>query len=234
MQKGYSYFTSFIALIVLGGIAIFGAFSNIQADSIQQNKAPNPLNQDVSSFTEYTQNTVIFYSRVFLKRNKTQVTIPYSFKDNQPQILSFGFTSNEGTKEYLIYHPQLDGIAWDSVSNNELTLFQRESEFESVEAFIENPPEEGFVVDPILHQQYEQLQDSPTTNSPFEMEETDFILTTYKPSINQGTANYYQTVIDASNAVLDAQNQIEWFIRAPQVSEENPYYLGNLDINYLQ
>src|SRR5690606_15990622 len=98
MQSQYSLFTSFITLVVIGGIAVFGAFSNIQADSLQQNSAPNPLNQDVESFREYTQNTVIFYSRVFLRRNKTQVTIPFSFKDNQPQILTFGFSTPEGTK----------------------------------------------------------------------------------------------------------------------------------------
>lgn len=234
MQSQYSLFTSFITLVVIGGIAVFGAFSNIQADSLQQNSAPNPLNQDVESFREYTQNTVIFYSRVFLRRNKTQVTIPFSFKDNQPQILTFGFSTPEGTKEYLVYHPQLEGITWSSVTNGELTLYQRSKTYESVEQFIENPPTEGFVVDPILHQRYEQLQDSPTTNSPFEFESTEFILTTYKPSIVQGNAYYYQTVIDASQALLDTQNQIEWFIRAPQVTEENPYYLGNLDINYLQ
>ena len=73
-----------------------------------------------------------------------------------------------------------------------------------------------------------------SNDTPIDLEKYDFILST-QTFLNQiNSIYYYEKIIDTNDALLDEYDQITWAVRAPDSDEDHVFYLGDIDIVYLQ
>lgn len=65
------------------------------------------------------------------------------FKNNGANIVEFGALASANPEVYTLLPLEnrlLDACAWDKIKNDGLTLYQRVKKYESVDAFLQNPP----------------------------------------------------------------------------------------------
>lgn len=224
------------ALICSLGLGLVFIVSITQATPVKTvtNQAQVASKEDMR---EYDQQYVMFYSQIFLNRNRTEVSFSYAF-DQEIELLILGFepTNERDRSEVVISHPQLTGLGWSNFSQEDVTLYQKSPSYTSLAEFLANPPApETIATDHSLARRYSNLVATHRTDSILDLEQIDYILTTYQPStFDKGIYNY-RGVIDASKAKVSDADQIIWYITAPMAADkEVKYYLGSFNINYLQ
>ena len=228
------------AVVLLFVLTVTGVFAGLSQNNFQisvESSTPQVNYQSKSSLESKIQNFVYFYSTVFLDRSKTKVTIPYSYDTPQAPILFLGFAPDSASTkiEFLFSHPAINQLTWDRKKSGDVSLYQKRPTYASVSEFINDLPEpDVIVVDPTLKDDYPNLKGLATTEDPIDLDRTEFILTKYLDSFESNGVYYLQDTIDASTATLNDKNQIEWFVRAPQASSEQPYLLGHISVDYLQ
>jgi len=222
-----------LALAIFATIAFLAAFTqaSVKQPDTSQNSSVN--SQDLVT---QTQNFVFFYTKAYSNLSRTQVTVPYSF-EGTPPILFIGFTAKDQSNRqvYLISHPQIMGLPWYPLQKDQFTLYQKQPTFNSVDDFINNPPDISQVaVDPGVQTLTTRFDQATTTEGPLDLDKINYILTTFVPSTEKDGVYYYQNIIDATGAAINSGNQIEWFIKNPGADADHPYQLGNIKIDYLQ
>ncbi len=202
---------------------------------IKQTHQDLPSAFSSQDFITHTQSVVLFYSKVLLHRTQAQITLPF-IPPPDPAIIYVGFTPKDSLQrsEYLIYHPQLDQLTWDYLSQDSLRLYQKTPSYDSISDFISNPPPTRYATDLHLNRQYPQLTHAGATNEFLDLTQYDYILTSYQPSTPQSNYFIYQNTIDVSNAQLNDINEIEWYLRSFQVTTQNPYQVGKINIEFIQ
>ena len=223
--------TTLLIFLVLGVTAAFTQ----QHPSLTQTVKENVITK--GSLEERDQSFVFFYTKKFIERPKAELIIPFSYETEQAPILFVGFTPNQENTQvaHLISHPQLDDLNWSSIQTEDLTLYQKSSNYNSIDEFLKNPPEiSKTIVDDLLLQDHPQLEGASNTESTFPLEEFDYILTTYKKPEIQDNIYYAKTIFKIDNAELNENQEIQWFVRAPQADQENKYLLGNINVNYIE
>lgn len=227
--------TALVVLFLMTTVGVFAGLSQSQFQLAPNTNQPDYQRQSKQSLERKTQNYTLFYSQAFLNTKNTQVVVPFAPADSQLPILFLGFEPKEGVNrtERLVSHPQIMNLQWPTISSGELTLYQKQPKYSTVAEFIDNPPViSSFVVDPTLKDLYPQFQGSQATDDLIDTNVSSFILTTFLPTPVDSQVYYYQATVDASDAKLNVNNEIEWYLRAPQASEDNPYFLGRIFINY--
>ncbi len=225
--------TSLLFLGLLFALAVTSALTQAAPEDLSTSPT-SPVQVSRSQLTPQEQSFVFFYSKILLNRSKAQVSFAYSF--DSPPILWLGFTpQNESDRlDHLISHPQINNLSWPSIKSPPLTLFQQTTEFTSIDTFLENPPPLTQVaIDPNLKDVYPQFDSAASLDNPLDLARIKYILTTYIPSTPRGDVLVYQNSLDTSGAKVNELNQIEWYLRNPLADAQNPYYLGQINVEFL-
>lgn len=180
------------------------------------------------------QENIFFFSPTYQARNNTFVSIPFQY-EGAPPIIWIGLETQDGTKPILRFmeHPLLANLDWPRVENQTYSLYQRSAEFDSVEAFLKNPPNATIYIDPFLY----DLNTFPQLNAQSlevntDLSQADYILTTYHPLRVENNTRYFETTLDATNARVNDQGELIWYIQAPGVNPENPIQIGEIHVDY--
>jgi hypothetical protein len=201
-------------------------------------KTQDPNNQLKNKYKDaqiIIDEFAIFSTQTVPIKERTQIKISFVPPENSTEVwLSLDLNGNKN-KNILISHPTLNELDWSRIGNLSYTLFQKNQQFENVEDFLKNPPKDSHIqADPQL---IEEGLISVELASPLEfdinVDEVDYILTTYRPHYLEDDYHIYETVIDATQA-LETDGQLSWAFYMKNVSQENPFILKGVNINYSQ
>ena len=203
----------------------------------QTQRSSSVIRQPSFKMDEHISQIVQFSTKVIGSRNRTEVSIPFSFKtDPFPLVLAYKL-EDETMKEFLIFHPQLSFIDWESVVDGKITLYQKVRKYDSLADFIKNPSG-NIAAENNLKERYPQLDADLihfSNDNPIDLEKYDYILSTQNHLSQRNSIYYYKNIINTSDAALDENDQITWVVRAPDANEDHRFYLGsNIEIVYLQ
>jgi hypothetical protein len=220
-----------IAAIITLSFITLGAVINryyLPQVEIETNQTTN------EQFIKLVNATVVFYSKIFGDRDRTFVFFPFKFDavDFPVWLQLESGESNSYLNTRLIHHPQLDQLAWPKITNDNLTLFQKEPKYKTIEEFLKYPPTQSVVVsDSMLVYEFPQLNAVKLTNT-IEIDQANYILTTFKPARRVDNTYIFEHLFDATNAEINLGEELVWLIDATDASEENPFYIGNIQIDY--
>lgn len=203
----------------------------------QAKRSSSAVPQPSFKMDEHIAQTVQFSTDVIGSRDRTEVSIPFSFKDDPfPIVLAYEL-EDQTMKEFLIFHPQLSFLNWDAIVDGEITLYQKVREYDSLVSLLENPTG-NIAAENSLKESFPQLNADLihfSNDVPIDLEKYDYILSTQTNISQVNSIYYYKNIIDTSDALLDENNQITWAVRAPDADEDHRFYLGNnIEIVYLQ
>lgn len=212
-----------------------GGIINTSSTFIQYQETLPPSSENSGNLQEITQPNAVFYTGVFLNRNQTFISIPYTFSHNH-LVMWLSLSSQEPTSETvrLISHPTLDKLDWPQITQDHLTLYQQKLTYESLTDFINHPPPpEQILMD--YHLEKIKPYTSITQNllkEDFNPDDYQYILTTYLPSRIENGTFYYETTLDATSASVNDLNELVWGLHAPQASVDNSFILGAIHVDY--
>lgn len=190
-----------------------------------------------SRFIQHIENSTLFYTKVILNRQLAQVTLPFKLP-NPDQIIYLAFVTDDEYRrdEYMVYHPQLQNLSWQYIeSSDQLRLYQKTPTYQTIDDFLQNPPPANQVAaDLLLTTKYPQLNQSTTLGKLIDLNTTDYILTRHKPPLKQSDTYLYQNTINTQQARLNTHNEIQWIVKTPLATAENPYLLGNIHVEFIQ
>jgi hypothetical protein len=226
------------ALILLSIVAFIGVLVQYKHQEVPP--IPNPQTPS-TPMQKVIQPNALFYSKVFLNRNKTFISIPYRF-DKEPLTLWLSLETQAHTPKIvrLMTHPTLTKISWPYFTDNNFTLYQKQKKYTNLADFIKNPPPQSVIMaDPTLKNlplfKSVKLIDLPDDPQAINLNQVDYILTSYLPKQrSEREVTFYEAIIDATTAAPDSNNSLSWLILAPLATEANPFYLGNIHVDYRQ
>lgn len=228
-----SLLPSIVALVIFSIIGVIA--TQTQAVSPTQNLPDSSL---LSSeyFEPHFQEFVFFYSKKVLSRNLVELTLPFK-PATPPPILFLGFTgkNQDLRRDILISHPQISDLNWDQLNFENIHLYQRTPKFQSVAQFLSQPPNTSSIaVDPNLMISYPQFKTAAPTSSNLDLEKIDYILTTFTTPESQQDFLLVKKTIDVTDAKINDNNEIEWYLKQQNQSQQVTYWLGNINVDYLQ
>ena len=230
-----SVYGNVILALFLTVVAVVASITQAAPPSLTKTTG-GPVVTNIEDLEVQKDNYILFYSAVFLEKDKTRISFPFSVSDPSPTIF-LGFTpkNDEERFEVLVNHPQLENLTWDKLEDEQLFLYQKRDQYTSVEQFLNTPPELGSIsIDSALQSRYPQFSEASITDFSINMDKVDFILTTYSHHPKTNDVVHFETIIDASKAFINEANSIEWYLRSPDISNEVGYRRGHIQINYLQ
>jgi len=223
-----------LAIIVLmSSWMIFQEYKKYQAFSATQTPSRN-----MQDLKKVISPNAIFYTKILSAPSDIHVTIPYRTESTQPITLTLAGKSGFPSTIILVDHPTLKDLDWPYVeAENGIRLYQKNTVYESIDAFTKNPPaaDEILADKPLLdYGTYQNLKAKPLTDESvsYNRDDFNFILTTFHPPIKEGEYYFFERNLNATNALINDQNEMVWQITASQASQENPYYLGEINIQY--
>lgn len=225
-------FYLFVAGIVV--IATVSVVKNFYPGKTTTSVTPNQVSNPTSALSKITQPNALFTSQIFLQRNKTAVVIPIKF-ERQTQTAWLILDSSESAKpsQWLITHPQLEKINWPSINDADIYLYQRRTVYKSLADFLKRPPQKDkLVMDEVmpLLPKFKNLQGITLTDTT-DLSSVDFVLTTYRPATVKDGVIQYANLIDASIGTVGG-SLLNWQVAVPTATIDNPYYIGNIHIDY--
>lgn len=225
-----SHQVSLILILVLT-LGLLGAHQLVQQSINRERVAPAPA----QSLQKVIQPNAFFYSGVVAKRNQTQVSVNYSMGD-YPHVMHLDLIVPDGaqTISRLITHPLLTSLPWEYVESNGIRLYQKTKIYQSINQFATKPAAGNTILADealILAPAYKSLNAKPL-NEFASLDGIEYVLTTYAPSQPLGNGHRYQTILDASSALVNLKNELVWHIRIPTATLEHPLYLGGVEVNY--
>lgn len=235
-KKSFSYYIWLMGLTLgLFGVSAIAVFTQSMPPKFQTGLQTIQTYDDLS---ENQSSLNLFFSQLFLNRDKTEISFPFALQDEE-QILWVGFNPVDEEKrwETLVSHPQFNNLNWESIQLEEgIYLYQREQTYTNAQDFNENPPDISNIrIDAKLKRFFPNYRTAEITDFPFELNSVDYLITTYKHQDYEDGVYYFKTIIDATNAIIGDDNRIQWYIRAPGLDESKPGYLvGNINVNYIQ
>lgn len=221
-------------LLVCTIVAAIGI--GIHYENSQPDQASSPSKPQSSNWQKVITQQAVFNTQIFLARDQTYILIPLKF-DNQPQTiwLNFDATPSAQPAQLLVTHPNLKNIGtWSKISDKTISLYQKEKTYTSLDELINNPPNQKVILaDPsiISLPRFNSLRTTPLTETST-LEGIEYVLTTFtNPQFKDG-AYWYENTVDASYGIVNSKNNLSWGLLAPDVSESNPYYLGEIHVDY--
>ncbi|MGI5827891.1 MAG: hypothetical protein ACOX6V_02595 [Patescibacteria group bacterium] len=167
----------------------------------------------------------------------SKVLVKTSFKPPaQPTEMWLSVDTIQGAElvMVLISHPFLDNLEWAAKENQEYTLFQKVPTFQSVEAFLSNPPADATIIaDPLIAgKELIAKGNVIPLETETDFEQADYILTTYHKHYEDDGYTVADAIVDASNAAIE-EGKLTWALHMSGVSPENPIVLKGVDVEYL-
>jgi hypothetical protein len=221
-----------LLLFMIVSIAALNFNTQIKKTSEAQQQSLNS-----SNFEAITSPATFFYTKIFLDRDRTFISVPLKTQDNPISYPIWVYLKNESgfrNTELLAYHPGLIDLNWPKISTENINLFQKEPIYNSFEDFLA-----GSLDNKVIYADPELALDprfAPLNPRPIEdqtsFEDADFILTTFQVPRMEGNISFFETIIDATNAFVNDKNELVWQIKGTEASEDNPFYLGEIHIDY--
>lgn len=237
MKKKTRVGSNFQNYVLLGILVILGSGASLLNAAPETTQVTKNERVSYEDLTEYNQYMVQFYTQTLLERDRTEVSFPYALPDKEFTLwLGYTPTDQDVRSDILVSHPQLNNLAWDVVEGEGVFLHQRESVYESIEDFLADPPNpDKMVIDSFLKSDYPQFESVAISDFEINSDQVDFIFTSFNHSRLMDGIYYFERTIDASDALLTTDNAIEWYIRVPELIEDQGFYLvGNINVNYRQ
>lgn len=223
-----------IAVISLTAVALYAVSIKRPAPVKPQDIIPKPTQIKIIT------PTAMFSTAVFLNRNKTFISLPYKLGD-PAQTLWLTLQTPESVPPIirLVSHPVIASLNWPYLEYNGLRLYQKSPQYQSVKDFIQNPPKNKttladphLIKDPIFSAH--KLQPLADAKEEVDLNNTDYILTTFTESRKDPHFSYYETTLDATPAFVSSEKKLNWQLAISSVSAENPMYLGDIHVDYRQ
>lgn len=218
----------FLLFLLSLGLIVYG-YKRYQVRKLSPNaQVLNSKTKNIMT-TEYA----IIPVKTVAQRNKTIITIPFIPPKERVEVWLSLRLNNELKQNMLMSHADLNKLDWDHVGNDSLTLFQKSKTFDNIDDFIQNPPlDKKIEADPDLI--ITLFQNNPAIkplSAKIDLENTDYILTTYRPFYTQNQWSVFKTTIDATDAFVDKDSMFMEFL-AKGISETNPFIFEQVYIDY--
>lgn len=234
------HFTSLATLLIIFFISVIAYLNYQQRFSEDSQPTPDMPSIANDNLAEINNISTFFYTKIFLERDRTFLSIPFNFERGEIEYPVWVFLRTQPgtpTIRRLAYHPQLHKLQWSALVIDDASLFQKQEEYGSFEEFLASPPLNALIyVDPQLRidPRYKHIISQDLTDDT-DVEKADYVLTTFKPLRSDDRNNqYYETFIDATNAFVNEKNELVWQLRGSGVSLENPFYIGQINVGYRQ
>jgi hypothetical protein len=170
-------------------------------------------------------------------RKTTEVKFSYK-GDLSHQIAHLGIrVGNQVQRLALISHPLLVSLDWPRYTTNlpNETMYQRNETFETVDALHANlPPAKSLAVDEVIAKEWNLSSDHYTAlESLTSLDGIDYIVTTFKPPLLDGTWRFYDQTFDTTDAFIDSEKHLNWMIFLPDVKAgKEPFRMTTVHIDY--
>jgi hypothetical protein len=198
----------------------------------QQNKHTN-ITLPVGQEGRITTEDAIFSTQIRELPETISITLPFKFEtDPFPIWLDLKASDNFAfpVMTRLVHHPLLSSLNWPMLMNETLTLFQKQKTYDSIDAFIQNPPSKSKIyADSQLINRYQLSAEN--VDQVYSTSDADYILTTYKPPLTENGYLVYLTEYDAGNVHLTSDNLLSWHLRAP-LATVSAYFVGQIFVDY--
>jgi hypothetical protein len=233
MKKALPSLASWPILIAFAIVASIGLAIHYENSRPEQNDQPKTQS---GNWQKVTTQQAVFTTQIFLARDLTYVLIPIKFDSNPQTIwLNFDATPSAQPAQLLVTHPHLSQLeSWNHIAEKTIHLYQKEKTYTTLDEFIKNPPRQNVILaDPaiIALSRFSSLRTTPLSENTT-LEGIEYVLTTFtNPQFKEG-AYWYENTVDASYGVISDKNSLAWGLLAPNVSETNPYYLGEIHVDY--
>ena len=212
-------------------------------------KYPNQQPVESSNIPELKKvesKYVVFYTDAFLpKKDNSIVKFPYKFDiPHQELWLSVQVNPDSPPIIILVDHPIFANLDWQSITDGDLTLFQKNKKFDSIDQFLYSPPsKEKVIADPHLIYDLkivEGVNFVPLINWTGSYD-FDYFLTTYKPSQERNGYLYFESKVDLTHAMItpcvdteSCKERITWKLDMPNGGEKNPLHIGTVHLDQRQ
>lgn len=216
-----------VGLIAIAGIGFW------RNHELNQTPAPAPTIAP-SQWQKVVNPQAIFSTAILLDRNKTFVYLPIRYeKKPQTTWLSFDSSSSAQLSQFLVVHPALINLNWNKLDQGTVHLYQKNKIYKSIDDFLSRPPEKSKLLADYAVLQispFKQLSATELTEQS-NLNDFDFVLTSLVPLQYKNGAYYYENIVDASSAIIKS-NKMSWMIYVSEASATNPYYMGEIHIDY--
>ena len=219
-----------LAFILLTSIVLYSynrnePQSDIDLGKVVETKDGNIINNDFA----------VIPTKIVPNRKKTVITIPFIPPKDRVEVWLSLRLNDEKLINSLMSHPDLNTLKWDYASSDRYTLFQKSKQFDSIEDFLINIPENARIqADPdVLTDSLSSYPNATELSSNINFDEVDYILTTYKPFYKGNKWSVFKSVFDASNAYIDNDTMF-WTLSMKGVSSSNPFVFQHVYVDYLQ
>lgn len=188
-----------------------------------------------------TDTYAVFATQAEDIRQKTVIKVAYEPAASPSAVwLSFNVDEQGQPVRLLVDHPLFHNLNWPTVSDGYYSLFQKQPLYQSVTAFIKNPPQQQVILmDPVIvdrrlvSEQANTLMILKNETKVEDLESVNYILTTYRLPIIQDGFSVYEIIVDASHAIIQ-EGKIGWELSLPMVSELNPMKIQSINVDFRQ
>jgi len=218
----------FIFLASLAGISY--AYRQQQSRGVQKGST-----QIVNSPTHniLTTEYAIIPVKSFNDRKNTKITIPFIPPKGQLEVWLSLRLNDEKKMHFLMSHADLNQLDWDYVSNNNLTLFQKNKSYDSIDDFIQNIPVDSAIQadESLIEKYFQGYENAKPLDKKLDKNTVDYILTSYRPFYFKNKWSVFETTIDATDAFIDKDTLFMEF-NIQGISEENPLAFEQIYVDY--
>jgi hypothetical protein len=157
---------------------------------------------------------------------RAYVTMRY--RNHSQHTIELAGVVNRG-KGHFVFHPvesiRLENLEWPKVSENGITLWQREKRYDTVASFVQNLPssEEIVVYDYELGQGYDTF--SPLVD--IESTPKNYLIARYTPSVNNSEAREKTVEFDLKQLEY-GYHKYRFIVSAPDVSKEKGFEMEKI------
>lgn len=226
-----------ILLILVGGAAVYWKFKPVvefAPENTQEGSVP-----DVSSFKPVSAQIAMFYTKANIPdRRRTFVQIPYYYESGSRREMWLSLETESGTSGVIVLvdHPIFDKLTgWQRLDSPSASLYQKKTKYTSVVEFWNQPPEEAKILaDPFLVYKKQLATSKMVTplSADVNIDEFDYVITTYREPVEKGNHRVFETTVDASQAVLNDKQEMFWKLDIPSNNQGNRIFLGEIHIDY--
>lgn len=227
-KKSTLIFIAVFFILIIGALYAYNrnqGQSEIDLGKVIETKNGNIINNDFA----------IIPTKIVPNRKKTVVTIPFIPPKERVEVWLSLRLNNEKLINTLMSHPDLNKINWGYVSSERYTLFQKNKNFNNIDDFLKNIPDDAQIqADPdIVMELLSNYSNASKLAAEINFNEVDYILTTYKPFYKENKWSVFKSVFDASDAFVD-KDTIFWTLSMKGVSPSNPFVFEHIYVDYLQ
>lgn len=192
---------------------------------------PKEKEQARYAHQEIFSTQVIFTAKLEADRHDTAIRFAYIAQGNQ--VATLRVRETEGYKDLaLITHPLLNNLDWSRISENGISLYQRNDTYSSIQELKLNPPPSQRIAADSAAMAKENFAVTSLENIST-LDDIDYILTTYQPKQQDGNWHLFDQRFNLTQA-YDNQGYLEGSIYFTNQDSTNPFLLGTIHVDYAQ